>query len=75
MIKHVLTENQAYRLGIPSLVGSEVQVILYEKHEKHEKPTELANVPIARDVFLQWSPHWRQSQSRRIIKIKEIINE
>lgn len=48
MIKHVLTENQAYRLGIPSLVGSEVQVILYEKHEK---PTELANVPIARDVF------------------------
>ena len=48
METHVMTKEQARRMNTPELAGKIVEVVLYETNEK---PADLANRRMAKDVF------------------------
>lgn len=49
MEKHVMTKEQARRLGVSELADKEVDVVLYQPNEK---PDDLANHRMAKEVYL-----------------------
>ena len=48
METHVMTKEQARRMGTPELAGKTVSVVLYKTTEK---PADLANRRMAKDVY------------------------
>ena len=50
-MKHVLSEQQADKLGYPALTGVEVDVVLCEDSENYSP--NFPDVPVAKEVYLQ----------------------